>query len=249
MIDKTDAIVLHSRKYKDTSVLLSMYTREHGKVRLVAKGARRVKGGYGSAAMPLSVVEVTYSLKEGRDLHTLRTAETLRVLKTITHRYEHMTTALAIVEVVEMTQPLQEKNERLFRLLVETLDALDASTENTYGFFAAFCVQCAEVMGFRITMPEEEDLVSDGEVVFSFEDGRVVLPPIDPGTRVWRMSAAVLRILARIAHAELHVVGSIHLEPKEQRELQDFFVRYYSFHLDKSVVFRTEDMMLGIQRS
>ncbi|MFM8179407.1 MAG: DNA repair protein RecO [Candidatus Kapaibacterium sp.] len=249
MIEKTAAIVLHSRRYKDTSVLLSLYTREHGKVRLVAKGARRVKGGYGSAAMPLSVVEVTYVLKERRDLHTLRTAETVRVLKNITRRYEHMTTALAIVEVVEMTQPLQERNERLFLLLAETLDALDASGEHTYGYFAAFCVHCAEVMGFRITLPAAEELRDDGEAVFSFEDGRVVLPPIDPGTRVWRLPRRVVRLLARIAHSGLREVAEIGVGHAEQRELQDFFVRYYSFHLDKSVVFRTEDMMLGLQGS
>jgi DNA repair protein RecO len=216
-------------------VLLSLYTREHGKVRLVAKGARRVKGGYGSAAMPLSIIEASYSLKEGRDLHTLRTAETLHALRNVSQHYEHMTTALAIAEVVEITQPVQEKNEELFVLLINTMNALNAATSNTYNFFAYFCVHCAHQMR--------------GEAVFSFEDGRVVMPPIDTSLRVWRMPFALLRTLAHIAGSELEHVAEIHLEHSEQRHLQDFFVRYYSYHLDKSVVFRTEDMMLGIQRS
>jgi DNA repair protein RecO (recombination protein O) len=249
MIEKTEAIVLHSRKYKDTSVLLSLYTREHGKVRLVAKGARRVKGGYGSAAMPLSIIEASYSLKEGRDLHTLRTAETLHALRNVSQHYEHMTTALAIAEVVEITQPVQEKNEELFVLLINTMNALNAATTNTYNFFAYFCVHCAHQMGFRITLPQSAEQAMRGEAVFSFEDGRVVMPPIDTSLRVWRMPFALLRTLAHIAGSELEHVAEIHLEHSEQRHLQDFFVRYYSYHLDKSVVFRTEDMMLGIQRS
>ena len=249
MIEKTEAIVLHSRKYKDTSVLLSLFTREHGKVRVVAKGARRIKGGYGASAMPLSVVEATYSLRDGRDLHTLRTAETIKVLRNITRQYEHVTTALAIVELVELSQPLQEKNERLFQLLFDTLVALESSNDNCYSFFAAFSVRCAEEMGFRMTLPGTEEIDVKREYVFSFEDGSIVHLPVNPGNRVWRLPGRTLKKLCGIAHAEMQDVSVLYLEDRERREIQDFFVRYYSFHLDKSVVFRTEDMMLGIQRS
>lgn len=245
MIEKTEAVILHTGRFRDSGAIISLYTRVHGKVRLVAKGARRLKGGYGSAVMPLSIAEVSYMMREGRDLHTLRTAETTQVLKTLSGSYDRLMAALAIAELVDLTQPLHERNEKLFEALVEALRTLDASKKNFYSTFVAFCVRCAEAMGFGMSVEEAETLTRTGDAMFSLEDGRMVEALPYAQSRAIRISSATMRKIAELARDGISRAGEVEMSAAEQKEAQEFFVRYFSHHVDRSIVLRTEKMLLG----
>lgn len=69
------AYVLHSRAYRDTSVLLEVFTAEHGRLTLIGKGARRAsKKGGGTSLQPFQPLLVSYSGRS--DLKTLTGNET-----------------------------------------------------------------------------------------------------------------------------------------------------------------------------
>ena len=53
VLTTTDAIVLKAMKYRDTSRIVTFYTRAFGKLRAIAKGARGPKNKFGSALEPL----------------------------------------------------------------------------------------------------------------------------------------------------------------------------------------------------
>ena len=57
------AYILHSRPYRDTSLLLEVFTAEHGRISLVGKGARRRSRGGSNAALlqPFSPLLVSFS--------------------------------------------------------------------------------------------------------------------------------------------------------------------------------------------
>ena len=57
------AFILHSRPYRDSSLLLEVFTAEHGRISLVARGARRKsRGGSGGALLqPFIPLLVSYS--------------------------------------------------------------------------------------------------------------------------------------------------------------------------------------------
>ena len=75
---RSEGIVLKTHALGDTSRIVVVYTREHGMVRLVAKGARKTPSRFGFALEPLSRSRFVFYHKPDRDLHLLSQAETHR---------------------------------------------------------------------------------------------------------------------------------------------------------------------------
>ena len=73
----TEAIVLRTYKLGEADRIVVFLTRDRGKRRGVAQGARRMRSRFGGALEPLTRVEVTYFEKESRELVSLNYAEPL----------------------------------------------------------------------------------------------------------------------------------------------------------------------------
>jgi DNA repair protein RecO (recombination protein O) len=72
-ISLQSAFVLHSRPYRESSLLLDVFSCDYGKIALLAKGVRRGRPGLGSILQPFNPIRVSWSGKT--DLHTLTAAE------------------------------------------------------------------------------------------------------------------------------------------------------------------------------
>lgn len=251
MIITTEAIVLHSRKYSDSSNIVSLYTREQGKMSVIAKGSRKPKSKFGSAIMPLSIINATYYFKAGRELQTLSDAEVLLPLRTYLDSYEHLSTGLALVESVSATQVNAEQNNALYELLKHSLVHLNAAGYNLYSYFAAFNLHLAEIMGFMIDFSHcaetQVPIVAEAhpEYYFSFADGAPYSPHEASVRSGYRLRGDTIAILQRIAATELSDVQSISINEQQRSEIQHFFTNYFSFHLERRFVYRTERMVLG----
>ncbi|MBL7997202.1 MAG: DNA repair protein RecO [Candidatus Kapabacteria bacterium] len=248
MILTTDAVVLHSRKYSDTSAILSLYTAAQGKISVIAKGARKPRSKFGSAVQPLSVMSATYYYKPGRDLHTLSNAENVLYLRTVASSFPHLSVALAIAETVSNTQHDAEQNTALFDVLRDTLAALDAAEKNLFGYFASFNIRVAELMGFMIDFSSCADtqtpIVAEEhpEYYFSFADGAPLQPDGITGGSGYRLGANALGTLQRIALSPTAAIEQIDIDALAKSEIQNFFGNYFSYHLERRFVYRTESI-------
>src|SRR5207247_3139168 len=74
----SDALVLRTYKLGETSKIVVLLTRERGKLRAVAKGARGPRSRYQSALEPLSQVRVGLHGRQGAELFRLGQCELLR---------------------------------------------------------------------------------------------------------------------------------------------------------------------------
>ena len=68
---RTDAVILRAVDYSESSKILTLLSPEHGRVAVIAKGAKRLKSPYRASVEVLARVEVIYSDKESRDVQTL----------------------------------------------------------------------------------------------------------------------------------------------------------------------------------
>ena len=76
----SEGIVLKTHALGDTSRIVTVYTRDHGLRKLVAKGARKTPSRFGYALEPLSRSRLVFYLKADRDLHLLSRAEVVDAL-------------------------------------------------------------------------------------------------------------------------------------------------------------------------
>src|SRR5436309_2774306 len=126
----TDAIVLKSMKYRETSKIVAFYTRKFGKISAIVKGARRSKSKYGSSLEPMSYVSVVIYKKEGRELQTVSQCDVMKPFRHLADDLDKIAVGLSVIELVSIVAHEEEENTLLFLLVIDIMAALNDATRN-----------------------------------------------------------------------------------------------------------------------
>ena len=121
---ESDAILIHARKFQETSLLCTFFTKEHGKISVVAKGARRKKSKFQSITVPGGIFSVTFSGKN--DLKTLISCESI---KTIDIKGQNLKIYLYLNEIILKTLESEEPMITIFDNLISIFEYLNASED------------------------------------------------------------------------------------------------------------------------
>ena len=124
---KSRAISLKSYRLGETSKVVVCYTRDYGKVRLVAKGARKGGGRLGAALEPMQVSGVVFYLRPGRDLLFVSQAEVERQWPELRRDVVRMAYAGAALELVDALVSEREPDPDLFDGLEAALEQVAAA--------------------------------------------------------------------------------------------------------------------------
>jgi len=136
-------------KYRETSRIVALYTREFGKFSLIAKGARERRSRFGSALNVMSHVQAVLYRKETRDLQLLTQCDVIDSFRHISEDMERLATGMSVVELVDAVAHAEEQNAPLFELLVHTLHTINTASRNVVNALYAFEVRLLDIMGFR----------------------------------------------------------------------------------------------------
>ncbi len=126
---ETEAIVLRTYRLGEADKIVSLLTRQLGRLRAVAAGSQRPKGRYGGTLEPLSYIRLWVFERENRDLLRMNSAELIESFFDMQKDYRVQVAAQYVAEVSERFLPEREVNERAFRLLLMVLRALKNSGE------------------------------------------------------------------------------------------------------------------------
>jgi DNA repair protein RecO (recombination protein O) len=122
----SDSFILQTYPFREADLVVSFFTRDQGKLRGVARRARRPKSSFGSGLERLSHATVSYYQKENRELVSLNSCELLQSQFALASNYEASVALDYLAEITEQLLPPNETNERHFRLLIAVLDFLHA---------------------------------------------------------------------------------------------------------------------------
>lgn len=115
-IIETEGLVLKSFSLAEADKIVVFLTKEHGLVRGVAKGAKRLKSRFGGSLEPFSIVQLTYFQKEDRELVSIKNSEIIKsFFETAVNPFLFQKFAY-IVELLNDFAPPSDPNERLYRM-------------------------------------------------------------------------------------------------------------------------------------
>jgi DNA repair protein RecO (recombination protein O) len=143
---KTQGVVLGSFKLGEADKILSILTRDEGKVRAVAKGVRRTKSRFGARLEPFT--HVSLMLYRGRNLDTVTQADIIEPFRAVRGDVALVTAAEAMLEATEKAAEEHERNVRLYVLLVKGLRALEAVPGDAAAVAEAFLLKLLALSGF-----------------------------------------------------------------------------------------------------
>jgi DNA repair protein RecO (recombination protein O) len=125
----SEALVLRTYPLKEADLVVSFLTRDQGKLRGVAKRARRPKSSFGAGLERLSYVRMSYFQRETRELVNLDSCELIRSQFDLVSDYRTGVALDYFAEVSEQMLPAAEPSEKFFRLLLAVLDYLPPAGE------------------------------------------------------------------------------------------------------------------------
>lgn len=138
MIIKENAIVLKSINYSNSSQIMSLYTRNHGKISMLAKGSRNKSAKqFAGTFEPTLHVEIVYREKDVNVLAIVREFEILDYFYGIRSSLKYMYNAFYLLDFVNECTTSHDANQGLFQLLHTSLKYLSmgANAEKTRFFF------------------------------------------------------------------------------------------------------------------
>lgn len=177
------AVVLRRHQLGETSRVVVCYTRDYGKVRLVAKGSRKGGGRLGAALEPFVVSGVVFYLRPERPLALASRAEVELEFPAIRRDVTRQAYAAVVLELTDKLVADRAPDPELFDLLVHTLREVERSPEEDLdATLWRFELLLADALGYA---PELEACVACGRAAsegsrFSPELGGVICDECPP---------------------------------------------------------------------
>ncbi len=132
MIVTSEAIVLRARKQGETSKIATLFTRDFGKVNVIAKGAREMKSKFGGSLEMFARTSVVFYKKERPEagLYLLAKSDLVDSHSGILQSLDRIGPAMSISELVLRAMHDEDPNPSLFSLMAETFRELAKAPGN-----------------------------------------------------------------------------------------------------------------------
>jgi DNA repair protein RecO (recombination protein O) len=235
MIVKTEAIVLKSFDFRETSKIVTFYTREFGKVKGLMKGIRKDPRKFGSSVEKFSVNDIVFYQYRNSDIHLVSQCDMKEYYFSLRHDLRRMTAASYILELVDAIMPVEQQNEDIYELILQYLASLQ-SDQDVSKLVHIFQIKTLLYSGFR---PHLDSCVKctkkvQGQTRFSMKLGGLVcdicrtsdgdVAPISRGT---------VNSIIHIEQSEWAQTLRLGLSEAIKKELKYVLNNFLVFHLEK----------------
>jgi len=251
MIVKTEAVVLKSRRYRETSKIVTVYSKKFGKISGIAKGARETKSRFGASLEPMTHVSLVLYKKEHRDLHLISQSEIVQLFPHLHSDLAKITAGLSVVELIDAAMHGEERNETVFRLLLQVFAELDSATKNLQNVLYYFRLHLLDLMGFK---PDFQACIrcrkrlvrgtsGDMPVQFDAQAGGILCKDcaVRFSMRV-KLPFRTVKILQELQKAASSDLTNIQVPVTSQAEIEETLTAYIRFHVAGVARLKTEGM-------
>jgi len=149
-IIKTEAMVLSKMDYGDTSKIVSLYSKDFGKLSAIIKGGRSSKSKIGMVVDPLNHIQVVFYQKETRDLQIISSADLISHFTAIKDDLEKLKYSHAILELLKNLTMDHEVNEKLFKGVIRILTLINSGREHPAVLFGRFFMFFLAELGYEL---------------------------------------------------------------------------------------------------
>ncbi len=235
--EKASAIVIRTVDFSETSLVVTLFTREFGKIGALAKGARRLKGPFESALDLLALCRIVFLHKSSDALDLLTEAKLLRRFRPAGRDLSGLYAGYYVAELLDRLTDEGDPHPELFDLADETLVALSAG-EAVARWVVRFELGLLRILG---QVPSLDACVecgvavpTTGRVAFGQIDGGVLCPRCRAGkTHVASVSAGALRAMAQLANADGLAWRRLEIDSKSLGEIRGLMNHYFSHLLGR----------------
>ena len=244
----SEALVLRTYPLKEADLVVSFLTRDQGKLRGVAKRARRPKSAFGAGLERLSHVRMSYFQRETRELVNLDSCELIHSQFDLVSDYWAAVALDYFAEVSEQLLPSAEPSEKFFRLLLAVLSSLHHGEHAAWRAVAYFSLWAVRLSGW---LPELNVCLSCGVLLDDpesperarafFSRGREGLVCAHcrgaaGAANTWELSAPSRVIAEEMLRLPVTQLSQTVWSPNTAADLRRFLIQQIESHADRRLV-------------
>ncbi len=243
---KTQAFVIKSINWKDTSKIVSLYTREKGRVNVIAKGVRRKNHPQTANFEALNHIESIIYFLDKRELQNIGETTLINSFHKIRTDLEKTAVGFAILELIDTFFQQNETDAIFFDFLLIQFKTLEKST-NFQIVFWYFILKLLSYLGFK---PQFEKCNSCGEIknenyYFQKSSGSVFCKGCLGETQLFtKLKSDVYQFLNRLQKANHKKVVEIDIPTHFNYSKFNFLLDYMRFHTEQKVELNSLKMIL-----
>jgi DNA repair protein RecO (recombination protein O) len=235
---RTEGIVLRRQNFGEADRLTTVYTLHYGKLRLVAKGVRRIRSRKAGHLEPFT--RVALLIARGRELDIITQAETIENFVTFQGDLEQLGYASYLAELLDrFTVEEGEENQAQYRLLLDSLRRLTEKAAHPTAVILYFELRLLDLVGYR---PELFQCVGCGAEIrpegqyFSFLHGGVLCANCGRSkAHLQSISLPVLKILRYFQRSPFEKASSPKIPLELFSEVNQLMEGYINYQLERQL--------------
>jgi DNA repair protein RecO (recombination protein O) len=233
MLYKTRAIVLHHIKYGESSLIVTFYTEQIGRITCMVNGARVKRSKIPTSLFqPLSLLEIDLYYKPNREIQRLKEAWCPLHYTSISISITKSSIALFLAEVLFNALREEEANPSLFTFLFHAFQLLDAKDEGAANFHLWFMLHFTRYLGISVyALPIHEKSLSG-----------IDLQPFR------NLSTGAHEALKCMLGSPQGLPGNVLLTHADRALILEAIIRYYSVHLDGFAKLKSYEVLQEVFR-
>ena len=230
---RDQAIVLRTQKLGEADRIITLFTKDHGRLRAVAKGVRRTKSRFGARLEPTSYVDL--QLYTGKTFDIVTQAESIENFgDSLSNDYQNWTIASAILEAAErFTAQEHEPALQQYLLVVGALKALANNTYDSSLILDAYLLRSLSVAGYAPSLTNCSRCDKPGpHKYFSLVGGGSVCVDCKPSAAATPL-VETLQLMSDLQTGDWE--GAIQSELRNRREASGLIAAYLQWHLERGL--------------
>ncbi len=238
--EQTDALVLRIFPWSETSCIATIYTRDFGKLSVLAKGARRPKSPFEAALDLLSICRVVFIPKSGDALDLLTEAKLLRRYRAGSADLMRLYSGYYVAELLDRLTDKGDEQPELFELAEATLSALANPELELRAIVLRLELQMLRMVGhlpsWSVCAQCGEGVPIDDSATFGLLASGVLCESCRSGARYMvHLPASVRQTLEQFSAPEWQTISLTHYPSTHRNAVRGVVKQYLAVLLDRKL--------------
>ncbi len=220
----TQAIVLHTIKYSDNSIILHAYTEEFGRTSYMVNGIKSKKCVIKPALLlPLSIVELEVEHHPKKEIHRIKESKIIYSFRSIPFNPVKNSMSFFISEILFRCLKETGKNDPLYHFLLQSIILLDSTDNGIANFHLSFLIQLSSFLGFY---PNMDNRASN--TYFDLLNGYFLS---EKPLHTHFLSIPESNILKELLQNDFKTIHTLSYSKKQRNGILEQLIGYYRLHL------------------
>jgi len=247
MLYRTEGIVLKSIEYGDADKIVTIYTKNYGKIQAIAKGVRKTKSKFGSSLEILTYA--IFLIYKGKNIDIISQTEILESFFTASKEIVKFAFASNCVEVANKIIEEGEVNLSIFFLLKEVLHYLK-ETKDPKLLTLSFKWQALAILGYKPSFDQccicNNKIEDNKEIFFNIDEGGVICNKCLTKNKKGciQVSHYFIKLGRKLLITPLSVISRATIPDKRMSELEKVTNLYLVYYSDKG--FKTDEFLKSL---